>query len=320
MTTRTERTDIHRPSAEEFDPQAYEYSGCFDLHPEPGDFHSVQERIRVVNHWLEQGYRFTSESGGTCGHCGAACRYVALMTHPATKGMIYIGETCLDNRFDLTKGEFQTLRKNASLNRERRKKADRIAEIVNAMRPEVKAAYDWAKSYHDSTGYELIGEGPAAYYGGKAWDDCTPAEKAARKNKGWQTAADIAGKIAQYVAPLSEKQENFLVLLHTREQEAEARKAAEAAKVESGEVKPCPEGRVKIIGTILSVKWVDNDFGGTYKMTVKSDEGFRVYGSAPSSLESTERGVRVEFTARCEPSQDDKAFGFFSRPTKAKNL
>lgn len=317
----TARTDIHRPSAEEFDPEAYDCAGCFDLNPEPGDMSEVQRRMLVVSSLVTAGHKFTGVNGmGSCDHCGASVRYAALMIHTATKGMIWIGEQCLGNRFALNKSEFQTLRKNASLNRERRKKSERIAEILNTMTAEVRAAYDWALTKPEAEGMEKIGEGPAAYFVTIDWDSATPAQRAARSDKGWGIAFDIAAKVAAYVQPLSVKQEAFIVKLHGEWTEKAAKRAAEAAAIQAGTLTGCPVGRVTITGTIASCKFVDSDFGGGYKMTVVSDEGFRVYGSAPRSLENTDKGARVEFSATVEPSKDDARFGFFSRPTKAKNL
>jgi hypothetical protein len=69
-------------------------------------------------------------------------------------------------------------------------------------------------------------------------------------------------------------------------------------------------------------------FGGQWKMLVRDDSGFKVWGSIPSKMFdlATENGVephgnsfkgkRVSFTAALQPSEDDPKFGFFKRPTK----
>lgn len=123
----TTRTDIHRPAAPEFDPQAYDYFGAFDFRPEFGD---GGHRIAVVNNLIDQGYRFGAPGGGKCGHCGTRIRYAALLGRADVKEMIYVGEQCLDNRFDLTKGEFDTLRLTGRLNRERTRKIEKIEALV----------------------------------------------------------------------------------------------------------------------------------------------------------------------------------------------
>jgi hypothetical protein len=83
---------------------------------------------------------------------------------------------------------------------------------------------------------------------------------------------------------------------------------------------PIPTGRVTIIGRVVSTKWVENDFGGSLKMLVESEQGWRVYGTVPARLgeilartEGTLVGSKVAFTATIQPKEQD--FGFFSRPT-----
>lgn len=98
---------------------------------------------------------------------------------------------------------------------------------------------------------------------------------------------------------------------------AAAQRAAEQAELDAAE--PCPTGRVKITGEILAIKLQESYYGDTWKMLVKDDRGFKVWGSIPSSLHAT-RGARVTFMAAVEPSADDNKFGFFKRPTKAVNL
>ena len=94
-----------------------------------------------------------------------------------------------------------------------------------------------------------------------------------------------------------------------------------AAEVTEREEKATPvvEGRGVIAGIVRSVKTVDTDFGTTFKMIVEDDRGFRLYGTVPNAiLDDVEAGSRVEFTARAEASKNDPAFGFYSRPSKAR--
>lgn len=306
----SKRTDIHRPSAEEFDPEAYECVGVFDLHPDAFLYDVVFDaagtrqprRMVVVNSFLEKGFHFSGVHGlGACDHCGASLRYCALLIHPTSKGMVWVGETCLANRFEgLTKAEFRYLRQQARLNTERKTREERIGQILGKMSEEVRAAYDWANTC-PRRDFEADGipEG---------W------------TRGRMTAEGIADQIGRYKKPLSEKQEKFLVDLYSRFLTAETRKMGERMKYEAGEIEGVPSGRVEVVGEILAVKLVENDFGSVYKMTVKDDRGFKVYGTVPSTLPNSERGARVRFTARLEPANNDPLFGFFSRPTKAANV
>lgn len=284
------RTDIHRPSAAEFDPEGYECYGVYDLMSgalDPG--HNMQDRINTVSRLIKEGYHFTGVHGmGQCDHCGAGVRYTALMIHPDTKGMIWIGETCLDNRFSLTKGEFAQLRKQAAANRDKQVRAEKIAAIIDDMATDLRAAYDWAIS-----------------------EACNN-----------HIATDIAGKVAQYASELSERQEEFLVNLHGRFLRFTEEQKEKFAKADTGEIATVPTGRVQITGTILGTKMVESDYGLTEKMLVEDDRGFKVYGTVPSSIYSSGdvKGMKVTFSAKVEPSNNDAFFGFFSRPTKAKVL
>lgn len=95
------------------------------------------------------------------------------------------------------------------------------------------------------------------------------------------------------------------------------RVAAEVA--DRGEAAPVVEGRGTVTGTVRSVKVAYTDFGDTLKMIVEDDRGFRVYGTVPAAIaDDVETGARVEFVARTVASDDDKTFGFFSRPSKAR--
>jgi hypothetical protein len=84
------------------------------------------------------------------------------------------------------------------------------------------------------------------------------------------------------------------------------------------------EGRILIEGTIMSTKTVESRFGYrptyTLKMLVADDAGNKYWGTAPSSIDFPERGVRVRFTATVEPSKDDAHFAFFKRPSGAETV
>jgi hypothetical protein len=84
--------------------------------------------------------------------------------------------------------------------------------------------------------------------------------------------------------------------------------------------RPVPTGRIEIEAEVLSTKWVENDHGGSLKMLL-AGAGWKVWGTVPRSLDFNDRpprGHRIALTATIEVSADDEAFGFFSRPTKAR--
>ena len=126
----------------------------------------------------------------------------------------------------------------------------------------------------------------------------------------------------------------------------------ERAAVDAARPAVPTEGRQTITGTILSAKIVEGDYGTAYKVVVEDDRGFKVYCSLPkaqadeaydaflSQIEAdgydwrtfgsgvwflgTEvddryngvKGRRIRFDASIQASNDDKSFGFGSRPTK----
>ena len=79
------------------------------------------------------------------------------------------------------------------------------------------------------------------------------------------------------------------------------------------------DGRLDVEGEILSVKWKDSDFGGSYKMLVKLSDGRRCWGSVPSKLDEAEEGDSVRFKATFSKSNDDPKFAFFKRPSVSKS-
>jgi len=125
--------------------------------------------------------------------------------------------------------------------------------------------------------------------------------------------ANLLASLAEQVArrgTLSERQIEALPAAMARYRDALNATPPEA---------PLTAGRQALAGTLVSTKFVDGYYGSTFKMLVKLDDGNKVFGTVPSGLDA-EPGSRIEFTATVEPSRDDPHFGFFSRPTKAKNI
>ena len=95
---------------------------------------------------------------------------------------------------------------------------------------------------------------------------------------------------------------------------------------------PVPTGKITVSGTILSTKMQDTRYGTTQKMLLKSDQGYKLWGSVPKTLNDIQWegnngfgakklvGMRVSFNATVEPSPKDDKFGFFKRPTKVNVL
>lgn len=289
------RSDIHRPSAPEFDPAAYELIDVYDLHPESGDHRALGNEIDKL---AARGIVQAPHSNG-CGHCGQTnLRYVALLVREDVREWIFVGQDCLGARFlDQTKASFDALRKAAQLDRE----AQRCKKFFEAL-CEGHPEFVWA-TYAD----HIRQTGGNEY---AAW--------------ALNTAYDIATEARQY-GQASDKQ---IALVCRLISEIEEKAAQYVPPVQSGDV---PTGRVQIEGIVLGApKWYDNSFGGSWKMTVKLDNGSRVWGTVPTCLLTTPQeyddyvgpavgaGDRVRFTATVKPRELD--FGWYSRPANAELL
>jgi len=276
------RTDVHAPSSVDFDPELYVCHSVRD-----NDYPTIEDRV-IVNDLLARGYALGSHgTAEQCGHCGSRIRYAALMVREDVREFIYVGETCLGGRFELTKAAFQNLRKQAKLNLH--------AQQVRALRDEVTMNYPALISRMADIATK---------------QDVTHTEF---------FIADVYERF-QRTGLLSDKQiaavEKALVRYDERMVRL-AQRDADKAKLLAAGVR-VPEGKVTVVGEIVSIKWKDSDYGGCYKMTVRSDEGWVVWLTLPSALEYEDAtvGDRVSFNCTITAS-DDVTFGFGKRPTKA---
>jgi hypothetical protein len=286
------RTDIHRPGSPEFNPGDYRCRGVFDLE----EAHSIVVRTTLVAALVGAGYSFTDapHGGGQCSHCGHwPLRYVALMSHEPTKTLMHVGETCLDNRFSLEKGEFAKLRKAAKLNRARSaKQAQRDALVTE--HPELA---------------ELLDDNSEIVYG---WGDFLPSLADQFRRNGTLSERQIAAAVKS----ITKGRERI-----ARRQAEDARRAAAAQTLLE-----LPAGRVEVTGVIKKVTTRENDFGVRTVMVVTVTDGpaagWIVDGTLPSSLDpgfgSLEEfeGKRVRFAATLKPASGP-GYAWFSRPTKA---
>lgn len=280
------RTDIHRPSAAEFDPADYACIGVYDLQT-PGQ----QGRRLDIDRLETQGYSAADiHPIGQCSHCGAYLRYTALMAHRPSMTYVWIGEQCLGNRFEsLTKAEFASLRKAAALNTERLRKTDRITTLVidhpvlaEIIDPASASAYG---SFVASIAYQLRGNGRLS--------DRQISTVEAAIGRAVVKAYDEAHRMAEQM-------------------------------IERAAAAPAPAGRVTVTGEVVHTKWQDNDFGGSLKMLVMATTGYRVWVTVPDSLLDDRcqlaKGTMVRFDAKLTPSAEDPQFAFGSRPTKASRI
>lgn len=281
-----QRTDIHRPSA--INPEDYDYVCTF------GDDElgcGRQEREAFNAHRLRTGGRMSDHAhGGSCHVCGALAFYRVIWYHPPTNTYIATGYDCAEKLGGGDADIFRRLRDEVS----RAKKAKAGKAKAQLLLKEMCMERAWEI-------YEM---------------DWSP------QNKQRSIIQEMVAKLVKY-GDLSEKQFAFLGKLidqHDHWEENKKRIEAErAAQRDAAKPIPFNNERGTVQGEVLSIKKVEGDYGVVTKMLLISDEGWKVYGSAPSSLlrDGLERGAKVRFDAKITVSEDDEKFGFFSRPTKA---
>ena len=304
------RTDIHRPVS--LVTEDYDYFGSYDCGTteERPDF-AAQRLLRKLHPTMQGSGVY--DANDKCDHCGARIRYGALLIHKPTNTYIHVGETCLDNRFELATADFQALRKAAALNRERRSREQRLSEFCEANPAAVWATYsnnlrDGGLTYsiHDDYWDQDVIRG--------GMDEYT------KTGKLFSILSDLDYKLTRYI-DISPKQvaliDKLMTDLTARYERQLAWDADKAAAKESAQ--DAPEGRVRVTGEVVSTKWVENDFGMTQKMLAKADEGYTVWMSVPSNLE-LDKGDRFTCMVKLERAKDDSKHAFGSRPTKAEKV
>ena len=280
------RTDIHRPSNPDFDPQEYKYIAAFDLAWHPSIETAIQAAFRALyrtevladlikNRQAKWAEHVTAQSM-QCGHCGTRVVYVALLLHEPTNELIEVGEICLGNRFSLSANQFKSLREASAQRRAESKNAEKRAALLEE-HPELVTAMESDNSF----------------------------------------IQDVMRKFKRY-AELSDRQIAAVKTALVRDAEWEARKVVEEKQMESA--KPAPTGRVEVTGEIISIKSQESYFGSTLKMLVKTVDGWKLWTTVPDSIMGTDEkitGKHVTLTATVTPSNDDPKFAFGKRPSKA---
>ena len=270
---------IHQPR--NFVPSDYECVGGFDSQRDYRVSTAEQQHERAMYDLLNQSntsrWNESIGHGGQCDHCGAHLRYVAVLRHIPTGEHMVVGETCLSNRV----GNYSHAEFRFSFIRTAAANARAHAARVAAQA-------------------EFVSQNPSIAslvdYSGTN-DFFTSLRDQLLRN-----------------GSLSERQVAAYERSLVRDAEREAQRANEPAAT------PAPSGKVTVTGEVLSTKYVESDFsryGGTLKMLVRDDRGFKVWVTVPSAI-TVERGDRVTFTATLEVSDRDECFAFGKRPTKAQ--
>ena len=283
------RTDVHRPSSPDFDPEAYACYGVFDTHVDA--VWDRKARNEAVNRLVARGFRSGAGSSGQCGHCGTPIRYAALMVREDVQEYIFVGETCLEGRFDaLTAPEFQRLRETARLNKERATKNERTAALV-ADHPILV----WL-TYMDTRPDTFLGDMREAFEKGRMTDrQIEAAEKAIvrQTERNDQIAARAAAGI---VAPEGRV---------TVEGEIVAVKETDGYRGPVWKMTVKADAGWRVWVTVPESVW------SSYEV-VKAARYHGVYGNHALM------GQRVRFTATLERSRNDGSLAYGKRPTKTE--
>lgn len=286
----THRTDVHRPA--ELVTEHYVYVTSYDTHA-----HEMAARammagaapdmwaVEQLNLALEKVRTSSVNRGvGQCHHCGAHIRYGALLRHTSDE-WIAVGETCLENRFERATADFQRLRKQAQLDRERQ----RIIGLRQA----------------------FVAEHPEL-----AWmnDEATATETTSNR-----FVLDVARKLRNY-GELSERQIAAVGTALERDAQRKAERENPPAEVPC----PHADGtRTVVTGRIVATKWQESDYGSTLKMMmlIPADGGvWKLWATVPTALDKgtqhsdeirgTEATIRVTIQRT-----DDPVFCRGKRPT-----
>lgn len=279
----TTRTDIHRPA--EIKTEDYIFVGInFMKIEEVGDEIVLAEHRKAITAALNAGATWSEHShGGSCHVCGAHAIYTAVFFHIPTNQLIQTGFDCADK---IEKGHDNDFRKAK-------------AEIKSAR--ENFAGKQKARLLCEDHGIP------------QAFDIGTSDVHSLNQTKG--TIIDMVRKLIKW-GSLSDKQWAFLKSLVDRLGREDEIKAERAAEKEAAS--PCPDGKIELTVTVLSVKWHENQFGGDLKMFCREASGFTVWGTVPAKIsDDLKKGDRVNFTATVTPAEDDPKHGFFKRPSKA---
>jgi hypothetical protein len=291
------RTDAHRPSAPDFDPEGYDFLGAFDLDPEDGN---TAERAIVIRRLIDKGYRFAGvHPTGQCDHCGTRIRYEGLLVHVETKRLITVGETCLDNRFSLSAAEFKALRAAAAAKAAATREAHRLHETA-------QAAVAWLDD-SDPVLVELSYAGNGGMVDGNGF------------------YADLARYLFRHGQLTPGQERAFLVSVERYLTAANrAQRARQEAETRQAAGVQAPSGRVTVTGRVERT-WTRDGFRGIeYRFRIADDRGFVVISTIPAALfESVDEhrdliDQRVEFAAALTPTEDDATVAWAKRPTKAR--
>lgn len=291
------RNDVHRPSV--IEPLDYEYVGIEYMRTDDdlgAALFLAEERKRIRAHMERTGGSYSRhQHGGNCHICGAHAIYTALFFHVPSCTYIRTGFECAEKLDGGNEDEFRAFRAavhDARANQAGKNKARVLLDDMGLSRAWDLYRMDLEEIERDSK-YEAASMEPYRRCKCGSWNGCEKCDYSGVQPNRLGTVCDIVARLVRW-GGLSEAAERYLrncVEYVDRYEEILAERAAEKARAAD-----CPEGRVKVVGTVLKKEWRENAYGGSLKMTVKSDEGFVVWGGAPSAIQLVNDQERVDLT------------------------
>ena len=312
------RTDIHTPSR--IIPDDYQEVGVWTMNISGiGDCEFIRrERQRIREHMERtQGDYAHVETSGSCQVCGnVQAIYLVLFHHAPSNTYIRVGMDCSQKLgMGGSINEWNVFRKNVQHAREaqagKRKAICILADAGNS------AAWDIyiAPAATHMEGCKTAGRNQFGDDNGTENVCICEFEKRWKESRRYEevTITDIVSKLVKY-GSISEKAMSFISSLLKK---IDNRPIVEAQRqAEKDAAGPVPVGRVKMTGTVLSMKEVERrsyhygDSGVSTKVLIKLENGSKVYGNRFANVE---KGQTITFTASVEASKDDPKFGFFKR-------
>lgn len=316
----TKRTDAHRPSAPEFDPQGYTLRGAYDLRPDHGNPAETARLTTMISSLEKLGFTFGGSRTGGCGHCGARIRYAALVTHEGTREMMFVGQTCLNGRFTFDKAEYDKW-----FNNLRRRNSKRLRDAAAA-----------GRALKHMTGEKSRADKAAMIKRAvEAWAEWSPNEYALLTDENELAGSSFLRSLSEQLhqrGNLSPRQHDAVrdmayrraVKLEKQQREAAALARREAERQAEGSgLTEAGNGKTIVEGIVTRTK-LDRTFDpdGILKMVVTTDGGFSVYATIPRALHfgdplTESIGRRVRFTATVRTSPDNPRWQFASNPHRA---
>lgn len=331
------RTDVHAPSViipEDYSFVAFEY---IKTDSDIGACAFLNEQRSVIRaHMATTGGTYSRhEHGGSCHICGASCIYTVLFYHEKTNSYIRTGNDCAE-KLEMMFGDhnaFATEVRHAVGVAKGKKAAaakwleaglGRAYEI--ALEGRTMLAIEWPTSPKDKHGDDIGATIDRHPENQAALDEYEAAVAACRRLERerytrWEAGYKLGDmlKTTEMYGTLSEKMIPAITRLAAKHDAYEQKMAERAAENEAAA--DCPQGkRLEIVGTVLSLKEQESQFGTVTKMLVKHESGYKVWSTLPAALWDAKVGDVVTFVATIERSPSDAKFGFASRPTAKKIL